>query len=72
VRQKFLAVRPSEKRLRNGVSASACLKWGTAVPPEIRHVASTSIDGFGMDLERVFQTWTVFTNHAMCAVNTPC
>src|SRR5260370_28906621 len=57
---------PSEIRLRDGASTAACRETGTCVPPETRHVASPSIDGFGAP----FHTWMVFTNHAMCAVDT--
>jgi hypothetical protein len=43
----FNGNRTSEKQERDGAGAAACRKWGTYVPPEIRHVASPSIDGFG-------------------------
>jgi hypothetical protein len=50
----------------------ACRESGTYVPPEIGHVASPSIDGFGAPFTHGLSSWMVFANHAICAVNTLC
>jgi hypothetical protein len=43
----FSGNRSPEKQQRDGAGAAACRESGTSVPPEIGHVASPSIDGFG-------------------------